>query len=202
MNVVMVHGFLNTGGLFRRMSRRLEAEGHACHAPTLHPRDGRLGIPDLSAKLAAYVEGSVPRGVPVAFVGFSMGALVARHYLQELGGVRGARAFFSISGPHMGTVTAYLYPGLGTRQMRPASPFLRILGGGAGGLAGLPVFTYRTPLDLMVVPSESSRINSAPEVTVWCPLHALMPKSPRVIGHIAGELERLEPGASRRRTPG
>lgn len=151
-----------------------------------------MGIPDLSAKLAAYVEGSVRRGAPVAVVGFSMGSLVARHYLQDLGGAARARAFFSIAGPHGGTITAYLYPGLATRQMRPGSPFLRLQDNGAGGIGGLSVFTYRTPFDLMVVPPSSTRMGSAPELTVWCPLHALMPSNPRVIGHIAGELARLE----------
>jgi len=190
----MVHGFADTGGLFRTMSQRLGAEGHACHPPTLHPRDARLGLPDLSAKLAAYIEGNVQRGAPIAIVGFSMGSLVARHYLQELGGAASARAFFSIAGPHGGTFAAYFYPGIGTRQMRPGSPFLRLQSEGAGAIEGLPVFTYRTPLDLMVVPPSSTRIGSAPELTVWCPFHSMMPSSTRVIGHIAGELERLGVG--------
>jgi hypothetical protein len=76
--------------------------------------------------------------------------------------------------------------------MRPGSPFLRLQDNGAGGIGGLSVFTYRTPFDLMVVPPSSTRMGSAPELTVWCPLHALMPSNPRVIGHIAGELARLE----------
>jgi triacylglycerol lipase len=194
VNVVMVHGFMDTGGLFRRMRRRLEADGHLCHSPTLDPRDARLGIPDLSLKLAAYVEANVDRGVPLAIVGFSMGSLIARHYLQELGGAGLARAFFSIAGPHRGTFTAYLYPGIGTRQMRPGSPFERVQDEGAGALAGLTVYTYRTPLDFMVVPSSSTRLGNAPEVTVWCPLHALMAGNQRVIGHIAAELAKLEGG--------
>jgi triacylglycerol lipase len=194
MNVVMVHGFADTGRLFRRMSLRLEEQGHACHSPTLHPRDARLGLPDLSAKLAAYVEGNVQRGAPIAVVGFSMGSLVARHYLQELGGAASARAFFSIAGPHRGTLAAYLYPGIGTRQMRPGNSFLRLQSDAAGALGRLAVFTYRTPLDLMVVPRSSTRLGSAPELTVWCPFHSMMPGDPRVIGHIAGELARLEAG--------
>jgi triacylglycerol lipase len=195
MNVVMVHGCADTGALFRRMSRRLEADGHTCHAPTLRPRDARLGIPDLSGKLAAYVEANVRRADPVAIVGFSMGSLIARHYLQELGGARMATAFFSIAGPHRGTITAYLYPGIGTREMRPGSPFLRLQEEGAGKIGALTAFTYRTPLDFMVMPSASTRLGTAPEVTVWCPFHALMPGNLRVIGHIAGELAKMETGA-------
>lgn len=194
MNVVLVHGFGDTGRLFRRFWHHLEARGHLCQAPTLHPRDGGLGLEDLSGKLASFIRGNVARGAPVALVGFSMGALVARHYLQALGGAASTRAFFSIAGPHRGTVSAYLRPGAGVRQMRPGSAFLRDLQAGAGGLRGLPIFTYRTPLDLMVVPSGSSRMASATERVVWCALHSMLPGCPAVMDHVAGELARLEGG--------
>jgi triacylglycerol lipase len=192
MNVVMVHGLWDTGRLYRTLWRRLEARGHLCHAPTFHPRDGGLGLPDLSGKLASYIAGGVARGAPVALIGFSMGALVARYYLQELGGARSSKAFFSIAGPHGGTLSAFLHRGTGVRQMRPGSSFLRTLDSGVGALRGLPVYTYRTPLDLMVVPSASSRIPSATERVVWCPLHSLLPSCPAVGEHIAGVLEELE----------
>jgi triacylglycerol lipase len=199
MKVVMVHGFADTGRLFRALRRSLEARGHACHAPTLSPRDGRLGIPDLSGKLAAFIRETLSPGDPVALVGFSMGALVARHYLQSLGGARASCAFFSIAGPHRGALSAYFYPGVGTRQMRPGSAFLNELDAGAGALEGLPVFTYRTPLDLMVNPAATTRLASATEVVVWCPLHSMLPGDPTVMAHIAGELARLSPATVVRR---
>jgi len=198
MNVVLVHGFLNTGRWLRPLCRRLEAHGHVCHAPTLRPRDARDGIPDLSVKLAAAVEGLAPAGAPLALVGFSMGALVARHYLQSLGGAPLTSAFFSIAAPYRGSINAYLYPGLGARQMRPGSPFLRSLEAGAGALAGLPVFTYRTPFDLMVVPSAGARIPGAPDRVSWSPIHSLLLLDRGLGEHIAAELAKLEPRADRR----
>ncbi|HXQ81465.1 MAG TPA: alpha/beta fold hydrolase [Opitutaceae bacterium] len=198
MNVVMVHGFLNTGRMLKPLCQALEARGHACHAPTLHPRDARSGIPDLAAKLASLIEKNVGVGAPLALVGFSMGALVARHYLQALGGAQSTRAFFSIAGPYRGTMNAYLYPGLGTRQMRPGSAFLKSLDAGAGALDSLHVRTYRTPFDLMVLPSTGSRIPSADDLLLWCPLHSLLPRNHRLGEHIANELAKLEPEAARR----
>jgi triacylglycerol lipase len=202
MNVVMVHGFWDTGRLFRPLWRHLEARGHLCHAPTLHPRDGGLGIEDLSGKLKAFIAGNVAHGAPVALVGFSMGAIVARHYLQALGGAASTRAFFSIAGPHGGTLGAYLHGGAGVRQMRPGSAFLRDLDSGAGALRGLPVYTYRTPFDLMVVPPGSSRIASATEQVVWCPLHSMLPGYPAVMAHMAGELAGLDAAAGIQPPPG
>lgn len=191
MNVVMIHGFADTGRLFRVMSKAFQARGHACHSPSLEPRDGRQGIPDLAVKVASFVDERVAPGETLAVVGFSMGALVLRHYLQELGGALRAKAFFSISGPHRGTWLSYLYPGAGTRQMRPGSAFLRGLDAGRPTLNGLVVHTYRTPLDLMVTPSTSARIPGVEERVVWCPLHSLMPSDHRVVGHIADELDRI-----------
>jgi triacylglycerol lipase len=195
MNVVMVHGFANTGRLFKTLCRELGARGHVCHAPTFHPNDARLGIPDLSEKLASYIRDNVAPGSPVALVGFSMGALVARHYLQALGGARATRVFFSMAGPHHGTLNAYLFPGPGTPQMRPGSAFLKELNSAAASLGDLPVFTYRTPFDLTVHPARTTRIPSAPELVALCPLHWMLPSDPAVVGHIASVLQRLEPGA-------
>jgi triacylglycerol lipase len=184
----MVHGFADTGRLFRALGRFLGARGHACHTPTLHPRDARLGIPDLSGKLADYIQANLNPGEPVALVGFSMGALVARHFLQSPGRPRNARAFFSIAGPHRGTLSALFYPGAGTRQMRPGSAFLNDLDARSEALRGLPLFTYRTPLDLMVRPAQTTRLLSATEVVVLCPFHSLLPSNGRVMSHIAGVL--------------
>jgi triacylglycerol lipase len=191
MHVVMVHGFLDTGGLFSEMAARLEERGHACHAPTFYPRDGGLGLSDLSGKLGTYVDTHVPAGAPMALVGFSMGALVARHYLQARGGASRAQAFFSIAGPHGGTPMAYLYPRSGTRQMAPGSPFLRELAGGGEALATLPVFTYRTPFDLMVFPAATTRIAGARETVIHALFHSKLPSDPRLLAHVGAALSSI-----------
>lgn len=189
----MVHGFLNSGRLFGSLRRRLEASGHLCLAPTLHPRDGRTGIPDLAGKLASFIAAEVPAEAPLALIGFSMGALICRYYLQIVGGARRTRAFLSIAGPYRGSLNAYFYPGAGTREMRPGSALLARLDATAGELASLRVVTYRTPFDLMVVPSAGSRIEGARNVTIWCPLHSLLPLDPRLIADVDEELARLDP---------
>jgi len=194
MNVVLVHGFLDTGRLFRTMAARLAAAGHRAWAPTLRPRDGRRGIPDLAGRLGEYLAAEVPAAEPLALVGFSMGALVCRHYLGAPDRRPGIRAFFAIAGPFAGTPAAWLYPGMGTRQMRPGSAFLRELAA-RGGLEGLTVCSFRTPLDLMVLPSRQSRLAGVPDRVVWCPLHSLLPSDPAVIAGIAEELGRLDGAA-------
>jgi hypothetical protein len=58
------------------------------------------------------------------------------------------------------------------------------------------MFTYRTPLDLMVFSARTTRLPSAAEVVTWCPLHSLLPGDPRVMGHIGDELARLSSAAT------
>lgn len=193
MNIVLVHGFYDSGRIFWRMKRLLSAHGHQCFAPSLRPMDAWRGIPDLAEKLADYVAREVSG--PTALVGFSMGALVCRYYLQALGGMEAMQAFFAISGPHCGTWAAWLYPGKGAAQMRPGNTFLKSLNDSAPELCSrLPVYSYWTPMDLMIVPATSCRMPSSRLVTVWCPIHALMPLSGRIVAHMAQELAQIESG--------
>lgn len=64
----------------------------------------------------------------VNIFGFSLGGLIARYYLQELGGfpVLGRGAF--VSSPYAGTYAGYLgYFSTAGRQVRPGSPLIRLL---------------------------------------------------------------------------
>ena len=192
MKVVMVHGFWNTGRVFRTLAHRLTEAGHTCYAPTLRPRDGRLGIPDLSEKLRIYIHDTVKPDAPIALIGFSMGAVVSRYYLQVLDGAKTTRAFFAIAGPHRGTLIAYTYPGRGAHELRLRSDFLRALDASLDRLRGIPIYSYWNPLDLTIVPASSSRLRLAEELTLWFPLHALMPRSRKLAAHILEQLAKLE----------
>lgn len=174
MNVILVHGFLNRGGILRRVARHLTDSGHACFLPSLRPCDARQGLRALAYQLSDYIEANLGPRQRFALVGFSMGAIVARYYLQELRGWERAEAFFSIAGPHGGTLTAYLYPGAGVAELRPGSPFLRALDASAHRLARIPFTCYWTPFDLMIRPLTSARWPGAEHVRILTPLHSLL----------------------------
>jgi triacylglycerol lipase len=193
MNVVLVHGFLDRGGIFRRMARRLTERGHTCYLPSLRPSDARKGLPDLAEKLAAYLAAEVdPVRNPTALVGFSMGSIISRYYLQEMGGIETTRAFFAISGPHRGTWNAVLYPSKGAWQMRPGSPLLKQLAASADLLKRIPTYSYWTPFDVMILPPTSCCLPGSEQLRVWTPIHALMPSSRRIADHIGEELAKLK----------
>ena len=129
--LVVVHGIWDDARSIAPLVRGLGQQGvpPAC-VIELDPPWGTASIETLAEQLSTFIERTRrERGAEaVDIVGFSMGALVARTYLQLLGGHAHVRSFISISGPHRGTLTAYALPLLGVRQMRPDSPLLRALG--------------------------------------------------------------------------
>jgi triacylglycerol lipase len=170
------------------MSRYLRARGFDARALDLVPGDGSVTIEQLAAQLAAYVAVELPAAAPFDLVGFSMGGVVSRYYVQRLGGDARVRRMITISSPHHGTMTAYLSGKPGAVQMRPGSPLLSELNGDLSALERVEVTSLWTPLDLMILPPQSSRLPLGSEVLVAAPLHALMLHDPRALRAVAEAL--------------
>ncbi|KAB2638790.1 MAG: alpha/beta fold hydrolase [Verrucomicrobia bacterium] len=174
MNLVLVHGFLNRGGILASLAAHLTSAGHCCFTPSLKPCDARGGLEALARELKSYIHTTLPENSRFAIVGFSMGALISRYYLQELGGRERVAAYFSIGGPHAGTVNAYLYPSKGARQMRPRSEFLAQMDRTTDRLSGIPITCYWSPFDLMIRPLSSARWPIAQQVRIPSLVHSLL----------------------------
>jgi triacylglycerol lipase len=179
--VLLVHGIWKSGAAFRRMAAHLTQRGFAVHTLDLVPNDGAAEIPALAEQVASFIEKTIPEGSPLDLLGFSMGGVVSRYYVQRLGGAARVRRFITISAPHHGTLTAYLARKPGAVQLRPNSPLLAELNRDLSALTRLDVTTMWTPLDLMILPPESSRLGIGREVVIAAPLHALMLHDPRAL---------------------
>ncbi|WP_404425335.1 esterase/lipase family protein [Nibricoccus sp. IMCC34717] len=188
MKIILVHGFLNRGGIFRKLKARLEAAGHVCHAPSLRPADARKGLPDLAGKLAGYIEAVRTPGEKFVLIGFSMGSILSRIYLQELGGAAHVSHFIAIAGPHQGTWSGWIYPSRGARQMRVGSPLLRGLNASVSSLSGIPVTCYWTRYDLMILPRHSCLLPGARVVEVPAWIHSLLLFDDRLIDDVIKSL--------------
>lgn len=155
--VVFVHGIFQNGDMaFGTLRHRLESEGIECFAPTLCPADCRGGLDELAVQLKTQIDRRWGPKARFSLVGFSMGGLVARYYLQEMGGAPRCESLITVSCPHRGTLLAWFHPGKGAWQMRPGSDFLRELDRTEGRLGRMPAASYRTPYDWVVLPSDSS----------------------------------------------
>lgn len=190
MHIIMVHGIWDKGTVYRRMASYLTAQGHRCHYPDLEPANGQHGLVDLAEKLQTYIDQTIGPERPFALIGFSMGTVVARYYLQVLGGAARVSHFFSISGPLRGTLTAYFWPGKASRDMRFRSQLLQQLNGDLSALEHTTIHSYRTPFDLLIIPARSSHWEIAEDNQIVPALfHHRMLIHPKVHQHIAATLK-------------
>ncbi len=188
--VVLVHGFMETGNTFKMMKKRLERKGFTCHVAKLKPSDGRGGLDTLAQRLKMDIDREIGHQEPIQIVAFSMGGIVSRHYLQNLGGASRCRNFITISSPHHGTRAAWLYPTKGAADMRPGSPFLANLQKTEVRLGKMPVASFRTPMDLIILPPTSSAWDRAENLEFPVILHPLMLTSSAVIDEVEKRLSK------------
>jgi len=187
--VLLVHGIYNSGKRMRTMRRLLEAHGWQVYAISLRPNDASISFEVMARQLDAFVTANVPSGEKFDLVGFSMGGLVCRYYIQKMGGYRRVRHFVTLSTPNHGTLWAWLSGREGVKEMRPGSPMLDDLNGDVSKLVPLDYTSIYTPLDLTIVPPSSSRMQVARNVVSWVPLHALMIYMPGPIHAVEQALE-------------
>lgn len=156
--IVLVHGWIHNRSAFLGMARALRRAGfrhiHAFdHNPLVYD------IPEVAGMLAAEVERvrSVTGAEKVMVVGHSMGGLVARYYVQRLGGDEVVDTVITLGTPHRGTYAAHLAPGAAGPQMRPGSPILRVLEESSRPTEVRWVAVY-SDLDLLILPAVSAKL--------------------------------------------
>lgn len=190
--VLLVHGIWDSRARIDPLARGLRSRGlpHV-HSFDLKPNDGRASMAALADQIRAEADSLQKRSgsTQIDLVGFSMGALASRYYLQRCGGRDRVRRFVSISGPHAGTWLAYALPFEGARQMRPGSELLRALDADEEPFGAVEVHCVYTSFDLMIVPATSSVLRAAKAVhRLRVPLHRLMIQDPAVLDLVARTL--------------
>jgi triacylglycerol lipase len=157
--VVLLHGFLATGGVFRPMRARLEREGF--RVATFSYAPGR-SIRSVATQLAELVE-RIPRRARVHVVGHSFGGIVARDYVQHLGGHQRVAQTVSLASPFHGTPRARRFAWL-VRDLHPESGVLESIRACPPHVR-VPHMSIVAGKDRMV-PPESARLPGAPYVTL------------------------------------
>lgn len=171
--LLMLHGLGDTGAVFDRLSRFLKTEGYETHQPDLQPADAREGLEPLAQQVADYCERELA-GRRFHLLGFSMGGIVGRYYLQRLGGHQSVQKFITLASPHQGSWTAYALPHQGCAQMRPNSEFLSDLNTDSEQLQRHDFTSIYTPLDLMILPAQSSVLPVGKAIAIPVLLHPWM----------------------------
>lgn len=172
--VLLVHGINDTGAVFHRMAPYLTQRGWSVYDLDLMPSNGDISLDQLGKQVANSIAATFAPEQPFDLVGFSMGGIVSRYYVQCLGGINRVQRLITIASPHHGTWIAYLSERLGCLQMRPDSAFLQQLNQEAAMLEGLNFTSIWTPFDLMIVPANSSQMQVGQNVQVPVLTHAGM----------------------------
>lgn len=116
--IVFVHGYLSNPSCFLPLAGYLRARGHSRTLAYRYP--AHIGIEQAAIGLRDYLKSHV-RGGRIDLVCHSLGGLVARVYLQNLGGTRRVDSCVTLGTPHRGTYSAYwLWSRVG-RELRPDS---------------------------------------------------------------------------------
>ena len=106
--VVLIHGFLASAGVFRPLRARLERETGARIATFTHAPG--VGIRRIARRLAKLVD-RFPDGTRITVVGHSLGGIVARWYVQEMGGDARVARTISLASPFGGIDVPQLFVG-------------------------------------------------------------------------------------------
>lgn len=193
--VLLLHGFVDNRSAFALLRRSLLRNGWTrVQALNYSPLTG--DIRTAAAMLGPHIERVCAESghSRVDIVGHSLGGLVARYYVQCLGGDARVRTLVTMGTPHSGTrAVPALAPHPLARQMRPGSPVLEELARPAPGCRTRFV-AFWSDLDELMIPAEAACLEhpdlSTSNIKVRGVGHLALP----VHGSVAAEIRRALSG--------
>ncbi|MGC0329998.1 pimeloyl-ACP methyl ester carboxylesterase [Streptomyces sp. SAI-170] len=204
--VVLLHGFMDNRSVFLVLRRGLTQHGrHRIESLNYSPLtcDIRTAAELLGRHIEEICERTGSRQVDV--VGHSLGGLIARYYVQRLGGDLRVRTLVTLGTPHSGTRVVPLadaHPIV--RQMRPGSPVIEELSRPAPDCRTRFV-SFWSDLDHLMDPLETARIDhpdlKAQNVRVSGIGHLALPVHPAVATGIRQALDSTDPASEATTTP-
>jgi pimeloyl-ACP methyl ester carboxylesterase len=128
--VVLVHGIGDNRSAFTVLRRTLRRRGFS-RIVTVNYSPLTSDVRKAAAALAGHVERVCEQSgyEQVFLVGHSLGGIIARYYVQRLGGDARVSTLVTLGSPHAGSQLARIAPLLVGRQLRPDSDLMRELAG-------------------------------------------------------------------------
>jgi len=156
--ILLAHGIMDNRSVFTVFRRALRRRGFG----TVHAVNYSLFTGDV--RTAAHgLRGHVERlrertgAEHVHIVGHSLGGMIARYYVQRLGGSAVVDTLVTLGSPHSGTLSAYLMPTPLAAQLRPGSDLLEELSEPAPGCPTRFLVVW-SRMDQMIVPQRNARL--------------------------------------------
>jgi pimeloyl-ACP methyl ester carboxylesterase len=194
--ILLAHGIIDNHTVFALMRRQLLRRGFTrIHTFSYSPLtlDVRSTAERLGAEIEKICEESGSEQIHV--VGHSLGGLIARYYIQRLGGDERVHTCVTLGTPHQGTVAARLLPWPLVKQLRPDSDLMAELAEPAPGCHTRFIAFY-SDVDQLIVPQRRARISHpdliAENIRVNGVGHLSLPFHGEVVHQITGVLSHLD----------
>jgi len=194
--IVLIHGVVDNRSIFTVLRRGLRRRGFG-RVLGLNYSPLTDDVREVAERLRETVEElCAETGYErVHLIGHSMGGLVARYYVQRMGGDQRVHTVVTLGTPHSGTYAARLVPHPVARQLRPGSDVVAELAEPAPGCRTRFV-AFWSDLDQMIIPSSSARLEhpdlAARNVFVRGVGHLSLPIDGRVVHEIGATLAHLD----------
>lgn len=153
--LVLVHGLLDTPAVFNRLKQQLGERRQPLLIPALPLRLGATPVLEAAEILGGHIEAAFGQHQRIDLLGFSIGGVIARSWIQLLGGHSRTRRFISVGSPQQGTLTAQPWPRRlfrGVADLRWGSALLDQLNSDLGRLERIECHSFYSALDLAVLP--------------------------------------------------
>jgi triacylglycerol lipase len=187
---VFIHGYLGNRSTFLPMRGYLQA--HGMRGFLSFEYSARDSIERAAQDLKEFLRKNV-RGGRINLVCHSLGGVVARFFMQELGGARRVDHCITIGTPHRGTYSAYWMPSNIGRALRPDSTTMARLNASRANAQQVRFLSIAGGSDNIIVPRVFSAMD---EDLVHFPNlgHLGMLFSPQVCRVVADRLQSLPTG--------
>ncbi len=194
--IILIHGVIDNRSIFTLLRRALRGRGFG-RTYALNYSPFTDDIADVAERLGTLIEDVCEQTgyERVHIIGHSMGGLVARYYVQRLGGDRHVHTVCTLGTPHCGSIPARFVPWPVIRQMRTDSPTITELAEPAPGCRTRFIAIW-SDLDQLVLPQRNARILHddlrARNVFIKGIGHMSLPVDRRVVHEISTALAQLD----------
>lgn len=182
--VVFVHGLGANRANFFPLQTYLKAKGYTRQLAFNYRSTG--SIEGMAIRLRNEIKAQV-KGGRIDIIAHSMGGLVSRYYVQQLGGSRRVDRLITLGTPHRGTYASMFVPSALVTQMKPEGPFIRHLEGLTP--PAVRVLSLAAADDLLITPRSSALCSFGDSIMLEDLGHLGLLLSPKVFGIVARALE-------------
>ncbi|GAC1332974.1 MAG: hypothetical protein NVSMB13_21770 [Mycobacteriales bacterium] len=159
--ILLIHGLVDNRSIFTILRRALRRRGFG-RVVTTNYSVLTHDVPAAARQLGRQVEAlCASTGYDrIHVVGHSLGGLIARYYVQCLGGDQRVHTLATLGSPHAGTRAAHLLPKALVGQLRPGSALMRELAAPAPSCR-TRFLAFHSDMDQLMIPTTAARIDHA-----------------------------------------